>query len=342
MSTLTHTPIGANPAGYDGPNRSLVLSGGGIRVSYQAGAMRALLESGLSFSHVDATSGGSINLAMMLSGLSSDEICERWRTLNVTKSISLMPLLDYVRIRDRVALGDGDGFRDRVFPHLGIDMDRVRAAAGMDGTFNVLNYSRKVNEVIRHQDMDMDMLVAGLSLPMFLPPISKGGSLYLDSAFVRDANLMEAVRRGAEELWVIWCLGNTSVYRGGMLNLYIQMLEMSACGALHQEFELINDVNRDIAEGRSRYGQQGPIKLHFIKPETPLPLDPELFMGRIDSATLIEMGYSDAQRYLSDMSDEGVPLTPETTHMLDAPSPNFQLPTPSALRRMWDTLRFWR
>ena len=149
-------------------------------------------------------------------------------------------------------MGHGDGLSNRVFPQLGIDIARGRAAAGIVGPFNVLKYSRKVNAVIRHQDMDMDMLVAGLSLPMVLPPISNGGSLYLYSAFVRDANLMEAVRRGAEELWVIWCLGNTSVYRGGMLNLYIQMLEMSACGALHQEFELINDVNRDIAEERSR------------------------------------------------------------------------------------------
>ena len=118
MSTSTHTPHGANPTGYSGPKRSLVLSGGGIRVSYQAGAMRALLESGLSFSHVDATSGGSINLAMMLSGLSPDEICGRLRTLNVAKSISLMPLLDYVRMRDRVGLGDGDGCRKRVFTNL--------------------------------------------------------------------------------------------------------------------------------------------------------------------------------------------------------------------------------
>lgn len=342
MTTLTHTPHGANPASYSGPRRSLVLSGGGIRVSYQAGAIRALLEYGLSFSHVDGTSGGGINLAMLLSGLSPDEMCHRWGSLDVSKSISLMPLRSYARMRDRVALGDGDGFREKVFPHLGIDLGRVRTADGIDGTFNVLNYTRKVNEVIAHRDMDEDMLVAGLSLPMVLPPIKKGDSLYLDSAFVRDANLMEAVRRGAEEIWVVWCLGNTGVYQGGMLNLYIQMLEMSACGTLHQEFELITDINQEISEGRSRYGQKAPIRLHFIKPEYALPLDPQLFLGRIDSETLIEMGYADTQKYLSTMSEDGVPLTPETSRMLDTPTPNLDYPVPPAIRRLWDRLHFWR
>jgi predicted acylesterase/phospholipase RssA len=33
-----------------GPRRSLVLSGGGMRVSYQAGVIKALMEAGLRFS----------------------------------------------------------------------------------------------------------------------------------------------------------------------------------------------------------------------------------------------------------------------------------------------------
>ena len=53
----------------DGPRRSLVLAGGGIRVAYQAGVLVALEEAGLRFQHADGTSGGTFNLAMLLSGL---------------------------------------------------------------------------------------------------------------------------------------------------------------------------------------------------------------------------------------------------------------------------------
>ncbi|MDQ3607023.1 MAG: patatin-like phospholipase family protein, partial [Gemmatimonadota bacterium] len=85
-----HVPWGAPPQGYSGPRRSLILSGGGIRLSYQAGVLRALSETDLCFAHVDATSGGAINLAMLLSGLSPAEMGERWRTLKLKDTRGLM------------------------------------------------------------------------------------------------------------------------------------------------------------------------------------------------------------------------------------------------------------
>ena len=49
--------------------RSLILAGGGMRVAYQAGVIKALAEAGIDFDHVDGASGGTINLAMLLSAL---------------------------------------------------------------------------------------------------------------------------------------------------------------------------------------------------------------------------------------------------------------------------------
>lgn len=46
------------PIAPDAPNRrALILPGGGMRVAYQAGAVQALHEAGLRFSHADGTSG---------------------------------------------------------------------------------------------------------------------------------------------------------------------------------------------------------------------------------------------------------------------------------------------
>ena len=78
-----HVPSLAAAPGDTGPRRSLVLAGGGIRLAYGAGVLVALEEEGLSFAHVDATSGGALNAAMLLSGLAPREMAERWRTLNV-------------------------------------------------------------------------------------------------------------------------------------------------------------------------------------------------------------------------------------------------------------------
>jgi predicted patatin/cPLA2 family phospholipase len=317
MAVTIELPAFAPPAAASSPRRSLVLAGGGMRVAWQAGVLKALHEAGLRFFHADGTSGGTMNLAMILSGLTPDEMCRRWRSLPVRDFVSLLPLRDYLKGMRVPALGDADGIVQKVFPHLGIDPARVRVAQGMAGTFNVCNYTRKVNEAIPHTNIDIDLLVAGISLPIFMPPVRKGLFLYLDSVWIKDANLTEAVKRGAEELWLLWCIGNTTVYRDGPFNQYVHMIEISAAGALNAEFDWIRDLNARILRGDSPYGQTRPIRLHVIKPDHPLPLDPDFYAGRIDAATLIERGYGDAVRYMDSMAPEGVPLEPEATSMLD-------------------------
>ncbi len=313
----SHTPHLAPAEGSNGPKRALILAGGGMRVAYQAGVIRALAEANLRFAHADGTSGGTINLAMLFSGLSPVEMCERWRTLDVRHFASLLPLEKYVQITDLPAMGDADGIVKKIFPHLGVDVSRINSAQGMQGNFNVCNYSRKTNEPIPHRQIDLDLLVAGISLPIFMPPVRKGNDLYVDSVWIKDANLMEAVRRGAEELWVVWCIGNISAYRNGIFNQYVHMIEISANGALFEEFDQINEINGRIRNGEMVYGHTRPIRLHLIKPNYPLPLDPDFYLGRIDAATLIAMGYADAKSYLSTMKSEGLPLEPEITKMND-------------------------
>src|SRR3954470_21696019 len=130
MLEAPHSPFGAPPAGYTGPKRSLILAGGGMRVAYQAGTIRALLDAGLCFAHGDGTSGGIINLAMLFSGLSPSEMCDRWRTLNVHDFVSLVPLEQYLKSYDMLAMGDADGIVSSVFPHLGVDAGMINAAQG--------------------------------------------------------------------------------------------------------------------------------------------------------------------------------------------------------------------
>lgn len=315
--TASHTPQLAPAEGSTGPKRALILAGGGMRVAYQAGVIRALVEAGLSFAHADGTSGGTINLSMLLSGISAQEMCDRWRTLDVRDFGSPMPLEKYLESPQLLAMGGADGIIKHVFPHLGIDVAKINSAQGMQGTFNVCNYSRKTNEVIPHQTIDLDLLIAGISLPIFMPPVRKGNDLYIDSVWIKDANLMEAVRRGAEELWVVWCIGNISAYHNGIFNQYVHMIEISANGALFEEFNQIKEINGRIGNGEVVYGHTQPIRLHLIKPNYPLPLDPDFYLGRIDAATLIAMGYADTKSYLSTMKSEGLPLEPEVTKMND-------------------------
>src|SRR5439155_22884875 len=58
-------------------------------------------------------------------------------------------------------------------------------------------------------------------------------------------------------------------------------------------------------------------RLHVIKPEYPLPLDPDFYLGRIDAAALLASGYRDAKKYLASRSDGGVPYDSNATRMRD-------------------------
>ena len=123
-------------------------------------------------------------------------MCERWATLDVKDFVSLLPIRRYLRGPSQLAYGDADGLVEKVFPHLGIDVERIRAARGMAGTFNVVDYGSKTNHAIPHTEIDLDLLVAGVSLPMMLPPVAARGRLWTDAVWIKDANLLEA-RGGA-------------------------------------------------------------------------------------------------------------------------------------------------
>lgn len=106
-------------------NRSLILAGGGIRLAYQAGVLIALEEKNITFSHVDATSGGIFNAGMLASGLSAHEIAERWRRLNIKHFISTRPLSNYLEPLNMMGYADADGIRENIFPGLGIDIEKI-------------------------------------------------------------------------------------------------------------------------------------------------------------------------------------------------------------------------
>jgi len=259
-----------------------------------------------------------MNLAMMLSGLAPEEMCQRWRALDVRDFASLLPLRMYARgPADLPALGGPEGVVKRVFPHLGIDLDRIRATRGIQGTFNVCNYTSKTSEVIPHQELELPLLVAAISLPIFMPPVPHKGCLYMDSVWIRDANLLEAVRQGSDEIWVVWCIGNIGEYLNGAFNQYVHMIELSANGNLFKELAQIATLNERIKAGEVIDGRTEPIRVHIIHPEFPLPLDPDYYRGRIDGATLVDRGYRDATQYLARMNPAGVALDADATRMRD-------------------------
>ncbi|MGH9133950.1 MAG: patatin-like phospholipase family protein [Ilumatobacteraceae bacterium] len=317
------------------PRRALVLAGGGIRVAWQAGVVQALDEAGLTFAHGDGTSGGIFTLGMLMSGVPPSELGSRWRTLPVRRFVSLLPIRSYVRWPTSwAAFGGAKGIRTGVLPHLGVDLTAIRRSdeipdttgttgatgvSGMTGTFNVADFDSKTCVAIPHDEIDLDRLIAGVSLPIFLPAVQSGGRTWTDAVWIKDANLLESVNRGCTELWLVWCIGNTPLWGMGALEQYVHMIELSANSALFAELAQIADINVRRGRGEEVMGSTEPVVLHIVKPELPLPLDPDFVAGRISAEALVAMGYRDAWRYLSTRSATGVDLDDSATRMRVAP-----------------------
>ncbi|HYH97793.1 hypothetical protein [Hyalangium sp.] len=120
---------------------------------------------------------------------------------------------------------------------------------------------------------------------------------------------------------MLWCIGNTPTYQRGVFHQYVHMIELSANGALFEQLERIQELNDRIRAGEVVHGHRQPIVVHLVRPERPLPLDPDFYAGHITAGSLIDLGYADARRYLDTRSDQGLPLTPEITQM-NAPAPD--------------------
>lgn len=278
-----------------------------MRVAYQAGVLVALEQEGLRFHHFDGTSGGTINLSMLLSGQSPAEICERWRSLDPRSFSAPLPWTDYVRSPHWPGLGGLGGIKDRAFPALGISAEKIREADGVTGTYNVCNFTTKTAEVVDHRQVDDDLLVAAISLPVLTPAVHRDGVAYTDAVWIRDSNVPEAVRRGSKEIWLVWCIGNTPRYQNGSFHQYVHMIEMAANGSL------LADLDHLAAGPLS-----GELTLHVIKPSRPIPLDTDYFFGRVDAASLIGMGYRDARAYLANAQPLRPPWGPDVTAMSES------------------------
>lgn len=281
--------------------RSLILAGGGIKVAFQAGVLQVWLdEAGLTFDHADGASGGVFNLAMYCQGMSGVEIADNWRKLSPRVGVDFN-WEQYAKLLYADAMFTLDRYRENVFPEWGLDWERIRASEA-EATFNVYNFSRHELEVLTPGEMSEDYLVACVSLPMWFPPVVIGGDVYIDPVFVTDANLEEAIRRGADELWVIWTVSERGEWNDGFIANYFQIIETSANAHFKRIVRRIEENNAAIARGEA--GEFGrPIGLEILKAEVPLHYLINLSSDRLKQA--VNRGVQAARRWCV---ERGIPL----------------------------------
>ena len=283
-------------------HRSLILAGGGMKVGYQAGVLQVLLdEAGLTFEHADGTSGGCLNLAMVQSGLSGTAIANNWRTTGPFELTSFQPIWRYLLPWRLPGFLTFDRLLRRL-PEWGVDFDRIHASP-IVGTYNVYNFSDKALETHTGPELTPELFCACFALPIWFPAVTIAGKSYIDGVYWKDANLSEAVRRGADEIWVIWTVSETPDTHRGPYHQYFDIIEAVADGRFYEELREIERINQAVAAGTDAIHR--PIKVYVIRHDAPIPLDYLLFFSAGDMSRIVDMGVRDARRFLA---ANGVPL----------------------------------
>jgi NTE family protein len=191
------TPRGADPS------TALVLGGGGLRGASEAGAAKALAESGFRPDMVFGTSIGAVNGAVLSSGEFSAmalRLEHGWRALAST-GVLRERFIGRVSnmIRHRTHLHSSDGLREllrewlpyRTFEDLPVPFEC--SAACIETSSEAWFGSGPL----------IDAVLASCSVPTLLAPVEVDGMHYIDGGVVNSIPISRAIERGATTIYVL-------------------------------------------------------------------------------------------------------------------------------------------
>lgn len=253
------------------PKRSLMLAGGGLKIAFQAGVLQVWLdEAGIEFDHGDGVSAAAFNLAMWVQGMSGTQIADHWRNFRPLAAVGLnwpqLPRLIYAE-----SLFTLNAFRRKFFPEWRLDWEKIRAS-GREATFNVYNFSKHSLRPVTPPEMTEDFLIATASLPIWFPPVRIDGDTYIDAVFNTATNIEEAIRRGADELWVIWTTSSRGQWLNGFVGSFFGIFEATTNGSYKGILSRIETNNAAIVRGeQGEFGRQiivrelrSEVALHYL------------------------------------------------------------------------------
>jgi len=283
------------------PKRSLILAGGGMKVGFQAGVLQVWLdEAGLEFDHADGASGGVFNLAMLCQGMSGTEIADAWRRTDpvIAVDVNAQELTKLVWAK---SLFTFNAIRTRLFKTWGLDFARIRKSE-LDATFNSYNFTRQELAVWAARDMTVDRLCACVALPMWFPPVIIEGETFIDSVYASDANIEEAISRGADEIWVIWTVSEKGEWQDGFVANYFQIIEVAANANFRKIVGRIEASNVAIAAGKAgEFGKH--IELKILRAEVPIHYLITFSADRLHET--VNMGVEQARAWCG---EQGIPV----------------------------------
>lgn len=186
------------PAG----STAFVLGGGGVLGAVEVGMLRALLEAGVRPDLVLGTSVGAVNgvfVAAEPTPAAVVRLAELWQELAGRVFAGSLVRQVGTAVRTRTSLHRSGPLRRLLLEHL-----QVRDFSELEVPFACVAAS--VERAAEHwfdEGPLVEAVLASAAVPGLLPPVLVGDEHYLDGGLVNSIPVGEAVRRGAQTVWVL-------------------------------------------------------------------------------------------------------------------------------------------
>jgi len=282
---------GCSPStiGWNAPT-ALVLSGGGAKGAWEAGAAAAFIEAGLPLALVAGSSAGALNAAMISAG-QSDRLEALWRGIDRDKIYSLRPPIFFAGLLpgwltlfalDRAgSLFDARPLRDLIATT--VELDKIRASA-IRLLVTTTDLEQRRTRIFDNRTVTVDALLAAAAMPGVFAAVDVDGALLVDGGLTGRAPVLETLEANVPVGRALVLMSYAPEERGQRPTTMRRALEEAF------EMGMVHQIRRDTELARLR---RADVDVQLLTPSSPLllrPLDFEtegigraLALGRADA-----------------------------------------------------------
>ncbi len=279
---------------------ALVLSGGGAKGAWEAGAAAALIERGLPVNLVAGSSAGALNAAMLADGR-LDRLQALWRSLSREQVYAFRPSvifagllpgwLTLLALDAAGSLFDPTPLRELIAGALDVERIRVSPRRLLVVTTDL---ARRAPRIFDNATVSVDALMAAAAVPGAFPPVSVDGTLLVDGGLTGRAPVLEALATEVPIGRALVLLSYAADEPGQAPTRLRRTLEEAF------ETAMIHQIRRDAELARFKYPA---VDVQLLTPGGPLQLRPlefdpagmiaALARGRADAVRCLERWQAD-------------------------------------------------
>jgi NTE family protein len=250
---------------------ALVLTGGGAKGAWEAGAAAALVERGAPVRLVAGSSAGALTAAMLADGR-LDRLEALWKTVTREQVYALRPgvffagllpgWLTLVALNGAGSLLDPAPLRELIVG--AVDLDRVRASPTRL-LIVTADLAHRTARLFDNATVTVDALMATSAVPGAFPPVAVDGGVLVDGGLIARAPVLEALAAGVPVGRALVLLSYAAEEPGQAPSNLRRTLEEAF------EMAMLHQIRRDTELARFRHPE---VEIQVLAPATPLRLRP--------------------------------------------------------------------